>query len=193
MGRYHDELAKFFRTIVDEAEKAGTPRRKAILLNYRDHAALEYTDRWPEIFDPVRTVEHPCYRVHWNTPEEIIYDGAEAVKEFYGGVKGDIFLTNEDQLLAVSDWGFASFTKINLFMGAKTARGMGHDARDEDAQYVFATPCAMYWRYDDRERLTGEFVYEIAPGTWGTVPPEDRITYDEIQLIVAKHLPPAPK
>lgn len=193
MGKYHLELEKFFQTIVDEAEKAGTARRKAILLNYRDHAALEYTDRWPEIFDPVRTVENPFYRVHWNTPEEVVYDGIDAVKEFYGGVKGDIFLTNEDQFLAVSDWGFASFTKINLFMGAETARSMGHDARDESAQYVFATPAAMYWTYDERERLISEFVYEIAPGAWGTVAEEDRITYEEIQSIVARHLPPLPR
>lgn len=190
MRRFHDGLREFFEGIASQAAAERDPHRKAILENYLGHAALEYTDRWEEIFDPVRTVAHPLYKVRLGTSEDVVYDGIDEVKNFYRGMKDDTFLTNDDQRLAVNDWGFMSFLKINLFVDAAKARSMGFDVKGEGGHYVVISPAAMYWTYDKNAKLIGEYVYGIGDAKLEVVPPEDIITYDELQAIVAPYLPP---
>ncbi len=190
MGQYLAGVTEFFRNIAEQGDRESNPHRKAILKNYLTHAALEYTDRWHEIFDASRTVDHPVYKVRWGTPDEVVYDGPEAVQGFYRSLKDDTFLTNQDELLAVNDWGFSSFLTINLFVNAEKARTMGFEVDDEMAQYVLKTPCSMYWTYDEDARLLGEYVYEIGAGQLAKVAPEDEISYDDVQKVVAPYLPP---
>ncbi|HEY3851007.1 MAG TPA: hypothetical protein VGL87_08565, partial [Steroidobacteraceae bacterium] len=192
MGKYLDGVTQFFSGIARDAERETSPRRRAILENYLAHAALEYTDRWPEIFIPQRTVEHPIYKVRWGTPEDVVYDGLDAVQGFYRGLKDDKLLTNQDQLLAVNDWGFASFLNINLFMNGEKAMSLGFKVDDKDGDYVLITPCGMYWTYDRDVRLIGEYVYEIGVGKLEKVASADRVTFADVQRIVAPHLPPPP-
>ncbi|NNE41889.1 MAG: hypothetical protein HKN14_13335 [Marinicaulis sp.] len=190
MGKYHEGLRGFFKDIDDNVKAEKNSHRKAILDNYLKHAALEYTDRWKEIFDPVRTVAHPVYKVRWGTDEDVIYDGPDAVQGFYRTLKDDTFLTNQDQLLAVNDWGFTSFLKIILHMNAEKARREGFEVDDDSAQYALETPCAMYWLYDDKAKLIGEYVYEIGKSTYSKTAPSDVITDEDVQEIVAPYLPP---
>jgi hypothetical protein len=192
MGKYLQGVVQFFRGIADEAAREGNPHRRAILENYLVHAALEYTERWPEIFVPKRTVEHPIYKVRWGTTDDVVYDGLDAVKGFYRGLKDGKLLTNQDQRLAVNDWGFGSFLNINLFMKGEMAKSLGFKVDDEKCDYVLITPCGMYWTYDDRARLIGEYVYEIGAGRVEKVLPQDMLTFDDLQRVVAPYLPPMP-
>ncbi|MGE4404326.1 hypothetical protein [Pseudomonas sp.] len=192
MGKYLQGVTEYFRNIEAQAAAESNPHRRAILKNYLTHAALEYTDRWPEIFSPERTIAHPIYKVRWGTPEEVVYDGPERVQDFYRTLKDDTFLTNQDELLAVNDWGFASFLTINLFMNAAKARSMGLEPNVEANQYVLATQCSMYWTYDQDARLMGEYVYEIGAGQLAPVAPQDEISFDDVQKVVAGYLPPQP-
>lgn len=189
MNRYYEATVAWYENIAREARENPSPHRRKICQNYLEHAALEYTDRWPEIFTPERTVEHPVYKVKWGTPETVVYDGMDAVKGFYTELKDGGVLTNQDELLSVADWGFSSFLTINLFRTGAQLVEMGVEVDDPAADYVIQTPCAMYWLYDEDARLIGEYVYEIEAGKVVKLAPGEVVTEDDIKRLVEPYLP----
>lgn len=189
MNPYYDACVQWYEAIAREGRENPSAHRRDICQNYLEHAALEYTDRWPEIFTPERTVEHPVYKVKWGTPETVVFDGLEAVQGFYTGLKDGGVLTNQDELLSVADWGFSSFLKINLFRTGAQLQAEGVVVDDPDAHYIVQTPCAMYWLYDEDARLIGENVYEMEPGTIVKLAPEEVITSDDLWELVKPYLP----
>ena len=189
MNPYYEATVAWYEAIAREGRENPSPHRRKICQNYLEHAALEYTDRWPEIFTPERTVEHPVYKVRWGTPETVVYDGLDAVKGFYTELKNAGVLTNQDELLSVADWGFSSFLKINLFRTGAQLLEAGAEVDDPDGHYIIQTPCAMYWLYDDDARLIGEYVYEIEPGVIHKLNPDDVITGADLRNLVKPYLP----
>jgi hypothetical protein len=189
MSRYFEATVQWYESIAREGRENPSPHRRKICQNYLEHAALEYTDRWPEIFTSQRTIDHPVYKVRWGTPDTVVYDGPEAVKGFYEVLKDGGVLTNQDELLSVANWGFSSFLKINLFRTGAQLQELGLDEDDVSANYIIQTPCAMYWLYDQDARLVGEYVYEIEPGAIVKVSDEDLVTSDDLVRLVAPYLP----
>lgn len=188
-SKYLTNVEAFFTNIAETAAAQPNPHHKAILLNYLEHAALEYSDRWEEIFSPHRTVEHPVYHVKWGTPDVVVYDGLEEVKGFYVSLKDQGVLTDQDELLSVNDWGFSSFLNICIFKPGHQLIDEGEQVDDPDAMYVVMQPTGMYWLYDEHARLIGERVYEIAPPKIIKCAPEDVVTETDIQTLIAPYLP----
>lgn len=188
MNPYYEATVAWYEAIAREGRENPSPHRRKICQNYLEHAALEYTDRWPEIFTPERTVEHPVYKVKWGTPETVVYDGMDAVKGFYMALKEGGTLSNQDELLSVADWGFSSFLKINLYRTGAQLIEMGVDA-EADGEYVIQTPCAMDWLYDENARLIGENVYEMEPGVVVKLAPGETLTSDDLWSLVKPYLP----
>lgn len=188
MNPYYEATVAWYEAIAREGRENPSPHRRKICQNYLEHAALEYTDRWPEIFTPERTVEHPVYKVRWGTPETVVYDGVDAVKGFYLALKDGGTLSNQDELLSVADWGFSSFLKINLYRTGAQLIELGMEA-DADGEYVIQTPCAMYWLYDENARLIGENVYEMEPGVVIRLSPGETLTGDDLWTLVKPYLP----
>jgi hypothetical protein len=189
MSQYLDGVEKWFKNIEDTAAAEPNLHRRAILENYVVHAALEYSDRWPEIFTPERTVEHPVYNVKWGTPETVTYDGMDSVKAFYAELKDQGVLTDQDEYLSVNDWGFSSFLNICIFMPGRQLIEQGTSVADADAMYVVQQPTAMYWLYDENARLIGENVYEIEPPRVLKCSPEDVVTEGDIEKLIEPYLP----
>lgn len=189
MNPYLSATVKWYEAIAAEGLHNPSPHQRKICQNYLEHAALEYTDRWPEIFTPERTVDEPVYKVRWGTPETVVFDGLEAVKGFYTELKNGGVLTNQDELLSVADWGFSSFLKINLFRTGVQLVEQGVTVDDPDGEYVIQTPCAMYWLYDENARLIGENVYEMEPGVVKKLDPAEVVTEDQVWKLVAPYLP----
>lgn len=188
MNPYYEATVAWYEAIAREGRENPSPHRRKICQNYLEHAALEYTDRWPEIFTPERTVEHPVYKVKWGTPETVVYDGMDAVKGFYMALKDGGTLSNQDELLSVADWGFSSFLKINLYRTGAQLIEMGVDA-EADGEYMIQTPCAMYWLYDENARLIGENVYEMEPGVVVKLAPGETLTSEDLWGLVKPYLP----
>jgi hypothetical protein len=189
MNLYYESTVAFYESIAREARENSSAHRRRICQNYLEHSALEYTDRWAEIFTPRRTVEHPVYKVRWGTQQTVVYDGMAAVKGFYVGLKDAGVLTNQDELLSVADWGFSSFLTINLFRTGAQLSGEGVQVDDPGGHYVIQTPCAMHWLYDKDARLIGENLYEIEPGVVKRLAPEEVITEDDLANLVKPYLP----
>ena len=188
MNPYYEATVSWYENIAREGRENPSPHRRKICQNYLEHAALDYADRWPDIFTPERTVEHPIYKVKWGTPETVVYDGLDAVKGFYMTLKDGGTLSNQDELLSVADWGFSSFLKINLYRTGAQLLELGLDA-DADGEYVIQTPCAMYWLYDENARLIGENVYEMEPGVVVKLAPGETLTGDDLWTLVKPYLP----
>ncbi|HEX4093043.1 MAG TPA: hypothetical protein VHZ33_30360 [Trebonia sp.] len=189
MNPYYEATVSWYENIAREGRENPSAHRRKICQNYLEHAALEYTDRWPEIFTPERTVEHPVYKVHWGTSETVVYDGLDAVKGFYLGLKDAGTLSNQDELLSVADWGFSSFLKINLYRTGAQLLDIGAEIDDPDGEYVIQTPCAMYWLYDENARLIGENVYEMEPGVIRKLAPGETLTGNDLWNLVKPYLP----
>jgi hypothetical protein len=189
-NRYVKLSEEYFQKHLDVANAEPSPHRRAIIMNYIEHAALEYTsDRWPEILDPERTVANPVYNIRMATPDVIHLEGQDQVHSFYSALKEGV-LTNEFINFAVEDWGFSSFFKIHLFMPGEAMVRQGHGIDDPSALYHIEMPLVgMYWNYDENARLIGENVYDILHPVISKIDPKDAPTAEEVQQIVQRYLP----
>jgi hypothetical protein len=136
------------------------PRRRAILENFRRHAMLEVAGRWPEILDPRLTVRHPVYRVS-EGGETTVYDGRDAVSEFYGGMTdaGLNLLIPVWERMAVSDWGLTFESLLGQVVPGHLMHVFGEDVEDAGVVYLMTHRVANIWPYDEAALLLGENVY----------------------------------
>src|SRR4051812_20257770 len=163
------------------------PHRQAILLNYNRHAALEFSDRWQEIFTPEMTVSHPQYTVMLGSEEAQDFDGEKEVKGFYGALN-DFVVWLEDEKLFVNDWGLASYSTFGQFVNGKQAEEMGFPADDPDATFMLRCPLAMFWPYSEDAKLIGEEVYQLAPFEFSKPDLEDVFTFEERAAMLKRYL-----
>ena len=175
-------------------EVTENPRHRQILENYRRHALLEVSGRWPEILDPEMTVEHPVYRIT-EGGRTMLLDGREQVGEFYGGMTevAAHLMVLEDEYIAVADWGFASESIFNHQASGLFLIASGEEVDDPDGFYLLRHRLSMVWHYDDRARMIGEHVYEDATSREITkIAPEDVLTPQEAADMLAPLIRPLP-
>lgn len=188
-NKYYQAAAEWLDGIVHEAKTNPNPHRRKIAAGYLEHAALEYTPRYPELLGPARMVEHPFYQVKLLTPDPVVYDGIEAVRGFYDMMAHGPIATNQDELLAVGDWGFSSFMKICQFVDGPTAAAMGQQVPDAEGSYVLEIPLGMYWPFDERIRVKGEYVYQTGPAELTQISPDEVLTAEDLNHLVEPYLP----
>jgi hypothetical protein len=186
MNKYLESCLAWMQAIRDTARAEPNPHRRAILENYVEHVALEYCGRAPEILSTVRTVEHPIYHVQLGTDETITYDGADAIANFYGNL--DV-VVNQDERLAVADWGFASHSVINIFTPGASLKKQQIAIDDPDATYLVSVPIAMFWNYDAKARLIGEDIWETGQRTVAKLKPSEVVTFEQRAEVAAPFLP----
>jgi hypothetical protein len=170
------------------------PRHRQILENYRRHGLLEISGRWPEIFDPQMTVEHPVYRIN-EGGRSMVLDGREQVQEFYRELSdaGACVMFLEDEKIAVADWGFASESIFNQIAPGRFLIESGAEVDDPEASYVIRRRIAMLWHYDERARMIGEHVYEDAASREIIkLAPEDVVTPEQVREALAPLIRPLP-
>jgi hypothetical protein len=162
--------------------------------NYRRHGLLELSGRWPEIFDPEMTVEHPVYRITSGS-RSVLLDGRGQVQDFFRAMTdaGACVTILEDEKLAVRDWGFASESIFNHYAPGAFLIASGDEVDDHAAWYLLRHRSAMFWHYDERARLIGEHVYE--DGTSRQIvklATEEVVTPDQARDAVAPLIRPLP-
>lgn len=178
MSKYLDAFEAFMINGREQARAETNPHRRAILMNYNRHAALEFSDNWQHIFTKTMTVDHPYYRVHLGNPELATFDGLGAVKGFYSSLNERVVWLQDEQLF-VNDWGFASYSTFGQFANGADVRAMGFKADDPDATYAMLCPLAMFWPYTEDAKMIGEDVYQLAPFTVVKPDPADIFTFEQ--------------
>jgi hypothetical protein len=140
-------------------EKTDNPRHRHILNNYRRHALLEVSGRWPEILIPELVVAEPRYRL-MEGGRTIVLDGMTQVRGFYQGVAeagGNVFGPLQEEV-AVTDWGIFTEGRFAAVLRG-TSPALADDGVDPDKTYQVSTWVAFAWPYQDG-LLVGEHVYE---------------------------------
>lgn len=158
-------------------------RQRAILENFRRHAMLEVSGRWPEILAPELTSSHPVYRVAAGTTTEV-FDGHDAVAGFYRGMTdvGLNLIMPLSERMAVADWGLAFESLLaHVVPGAALPlHGVVVDGVDPAATYVLTERVANVWPYDADAKLLGENVFiDIGSRNLYLLEPGDVITTDQ--------------
>lgn len=187
MSKYLDAFAAYAANARKVADAEKDPHRHAILRNYSRHAALEFSDKWQEIFTPEMTVGHPRYKVQLGTPDLQDFDGETQVKGFYSTLNQSLVWLQDEQLF-VNDWGLASYSTFGMFASGTDAAAAGHDVDDHDATYALICPLAMFWPYDADAKLIGEEVYQLAPFDVVKCAPEDVFTFEERAEVLKPYL-----
>ncbi len=167
--------------------------RRAILENYLRHVALEFNGRFQEFLGPDMTVDHPLYKARLGAPATHVFDGYEAVLGFYHGLNAETVLTNQDERLAVADWGLASHNTFNMWTKGKHLSELGVTAEDVEAEahYRVSRPIAMFWNYNADAKLMGEEVYEVGDVTVEKIAASDAPTWEEVRDAMTPFLPAA--
>ena len=161
MSRYLRKFVQYMQAARNAADHETRPRRQAILENYCQHAAFEFTGRDRDILHPLRTVAEPLYRVKHHGSELTVYRGMAAVQAYYAAVNREVIMLNDEQLM-VNDWGLSSYSTLVRFVAGAQLLSEGNDeVLDADAIYVQTSPLAMFWPYDADARLLGEDVFEL--------------------------------
>lgn len=143
-------------------ETTENPLHRQILENYRRHAILEVTGEFEGIFDPDSCVENPVYEFNVTGFDGVIAEGMEQVKAIYQqlAVDDETVMILDEEVLLVSDWGFASEAFFNTYMRGKNLIEKGVEVDDPEGYYYLRQKFAMLWPYDSRGRMIGEHVYE---------------------------------
>jgi hypothetical protein len=139
------------------------PRHRAILLNFRRHALLEVSGRWPEILTPDMVVDDPCYRINENG-RSLHLRGKADIGAFYAGIteaRLNVFGPISEHI-AIADWGLAIESFFGHHLPGHVLRDQGEDIDDPDACYQLTHYMASFWPYDRDGRLIGEHIYEDA-------------------------------
>lgn len=187
-SKYLKAFADYMANGLATAEAESSTHRRDILLNYNRHAALEFSDRWQEIFTPEMTVSHPKYRVLLGSDEMQNFDGEKQVKGFYGALN-DFVVWLQDEQLFVNDWGLASYSTFGQFITGAQAADMNLGKIDDPgATYMLNCPLAMFWPYDENAKLMGEEVYQVAPFTLTKPDIEDVFTFEERAEMLKQYL-----
>ena len=187
MSKYLDGFEEFMANGKMTALAEPNDHRRAILLNYNRHAALEFSDEWQHIFTKSMTVDHPYYRVQLNMPDVAIFDGLSAVKGFYSALNERVVWL-QDERLFVSDWGLASYSTFGQFAKGSEVVEFGYEADDPNAAYAMLCPLAMFWSYDDQAKMIGEDVFQLEPFRIVKCEPGDEFGFDERKRMLAEYV-----
>ncbi len=161
MSIYLEKFVLYMQAARRAADSETVPHRKAILENYCEHAAFEFSNRDQEILHPARTVAQPLYRVKRHGAQLAVYNGMTAVQAYYDAVNREVIMLNDEQLM-VNDWGLSSYSTLIRFVSGEQLTAEGNSGPFEAATiYVQSSPLAMFWPYDAQAKLLGEDVFEL--------------------------------
>jgi hypothetical protein len=161
MSRYLEKYVGYMQAARAAADSEPNAHRKAILENYCQHAAFEFSNRDEEILKPERTVANPLYRIKRHGAELAVYEGLAAVQGYYDAVNREVIMLNDEQLM-VNDWGVSSYSTLVRFVsGAQLVAEGNAGAFEPDCIYVQSSPLAMFWPYNSDAKLLGEDVFEL--------------------------------
>lgn len=160
MSIYLEKFVAYLQSINSAAEAEPNQHRKAILRNYCNHAAYEFTNQDHKILSNEMTVANPLYNIKRSGSDMVTYRGLDAVQGYYTAVNREVIMLNDEQLMA-NDWGISSYSTFVRFVAGEQLVTEGHDNIDVEAIYVQTSPLAMFWPYDSDAKLLGEDVYEL--------------------------------
>lgn len=165
-------------------QRLTNPRHRQIIANYRLHAMLEVSGRWPEIFAADMTVPHPFYRIA-SQQGLLELDGAEQVQTFYKGLEATdtTVMILDDEELVIDDWGFASEALYNTYMTGEQAAARGHAGADSAKKYIEQRWIGMIWPYDPFGRMIGERVYPSQTATYVECADADFLTIPDVRRV----------
>jgi hypothetical protein len=175
VSKYLAEFDDFMQGLEHLTNEQTDPHRKAMMVNYTRHHALEFCGRSEEIFDPAMTVDHPVYQIRFLTPDVVIYDGVDQVRTFYDEVISQAMLLSNARI-AVGDSCIASTTNFKGFFTGAALAQTGVEVDDPDGLYVRECELAQFWSYTDDIRLIGEEVYQITNDVVYACSAEDFVT-----------------
>jgi hypothetical protein len=187
MSKYLDAFEAYMVASKKQALAETNPHRRAILLNYNRHAALEFSDKWEHIFTKTMTVDHPRYLVQLGTADVLDFDGLKAVKGFYSSLNQRVVWLQEEKLF-VNDWGLASYSTFGQFVTGAEAAAAGHTVDDPKGAYILQCPLAMFWPYSADAKLIGEEVYQLGPFTLVKPAPEDVFGFEERSRMLSQYI-----
>jgi hypothetical protein len=187
MSKYLDAFEEYMRKNRQQALAETNPHRRAILLNYNRHAALEFSDKWEHIFTKSMTVDKPHYKVQLGMPSLVDFDGLKAVQGFYSTLNQRVVWLQDEQLF-VNDWGLASYSTFGQFVTGAQAAEAGYPTDDAKATYILHCPLAMFWPYSKDAKLIGEDVYQLAPFTLVVPAPEDIFGFEERSRMLSEYI-----
>jgi hypothetical protein len=187
MSKYLDSFEEYMRKNRQQALAETNPHRRAILLNYNRHAALEFSDKWEHIFTKSMTVDKPHYKVQLGMPSLVDFDGLKAVQGFYSTLNQRVVWLQDEQLF-VNDWGLASYSTFGQFVTGAQAAEAGYPTDDAKATYILHCPLAMFWPYSKDAKLIGEDVYQLAPFTLVVPAPEDIFGFEERSRMLSEYI-----
>lgn len=171
----------------EQALAEPNPHRRAILLNYNRHAALEFSDNWQHIFTKTMTVSEPRYKVLLGTPALQIFDGLKAVQGFYSALN-EVVVWLQDEQLFVNDWGLASYSTFGQFVSGADVLAAQYEIDDPKATYILQCPLAMFWPYNSEAKLIGEDVYQLAQFTLIKPDPQDVFTFEQRARMLSEYI-----
>jgi len=187
MSKYLDAFEAYMAKARKQALAEPNPHRRAILLNYNRHAALEFSDNWQHIFTKTMTVDHPKYKVQLGTPNLLDFDGLSAVKGFYSALNQRVVWLQDEELF-VNDWGLASYSTFGQFVTGAEAAQANYQVDDPTGTYILHCPLAMFWPYSKDSKLIGEDVYQLAPFTLVKPAPEDIFSFEERSRMLQQYI-----
>ena len=176
-------------------EVTENPRHRYLLETYDRHRNLEHAGRYPEIFTPEMTVEHPVYRFNMAGQPPMTLEGREQVEPVYAlwAQTNQSIFYNEQETIAVGDWMIAS-TMVGYQQTLGSALVAGGIEADQDAMYLVRGRVAMIWPYDERCRLVGENVWEYDESEHDLIKldPEDVLSTEQAAALLAPLIKPLP-
>lgn len=193
MSRF--DITQTNRAVERLIETTDNPRHLYLLHAYNRHRYLEMAGRYPEIFAPEMTVEHPVY--HFNMlGRSFTLDGAEEVKSVYHAWSetAQCVFYVEGEKLAISESMIVSTSVIFQQTPGNILASEGMPV-DPDATYLVKTAEHMIWPYDDRGRLIGEDVWEYDETVREFIPldPADVLTVEQSAKLLDPLIKPLPE
>lgn len=175
---YAELQYKHLKSIDKVYDETLDPHHKKILHNYRIHVALEQGKRWQEIFVDEMSIRDLKYCFRFNGVNSY-FNGRDGVAKLYTSQE-PFAAVLVDEMLAVANWGIASWAKHYAFGPASQFIEGGAKLANPDGLYLEKSNLAMFWRYTPDALLIGEEVYQIDEPTYEEVTPEEYYSKDDI-------------
>lgn len=185
------------RAIDDLLKVTTNPRHRFMLEAYHRHRYLEIAGRWPEIFVPEMTCEHPVYNFYIGGYNATL-EGADAVKAFYkawADTNQSIFYAENEQIAVADNYVASVSDEYQQTLGQQLINN-GIEVDDPNAYYLIKLPgMQMIWPYDDRGRLVGEDVWEPKPKerTISKLDPSEVVTTEMARKLLEPLIRPLPR
>ena len=189
------DLTKLNLAVERLLDKTQNPRHRYLLEAYSRHRYLEMAGRYPEIFSPEMTVEHPVYRFSFIGQPPFKLDGRQEVEALYSAwaETDQCVFYMEDETLAVSDNMIVSRSVISQQQLGASIADRGAD--DPTAMYLAKSNIMMLWPYDDDGRMIGEDVreYDDTDSAAIRLDPVDVVTVEQAAKILDPLIKPLPR